>query len=126
MTRKAKPKDLMHEIFPAEKRLARIDKLEIELDNKRATLPLTEYVRAKRALTVRRLQEFRRLERANNWNPMECLDTPLEPLSGPDDIESTHDPDPPGKMRFVHYAIFWIDLALLAWLVCLITPLFKK
>lgn len=123
--RKPREKNLIHEIFPAEKRLAKIDELEIELDRRRGEMPLTEYVRAKRSLTIRRLQEFKRIERANNWNPLEVAD-PGDDLPAP--VDDTPNPEPvtPRSRRYLHYAIFWVDLVLLTMLFCWVMPLLKK
>lgn len=131
MTRQPKPKNLIHEIFPAEKRLARIDSLDIDLERKwrDKEIPLTEYVRAKQALTFKRLQEFRRIERANGWNPGEVEDPP--PSDAPaEDIEELAEPPPdpetPLPRRLLHYAIFWGWLVFLSWLICMIAPILKK
>lgn len=126
-----KPKNIIHEIFPAEKRLARIDQLDIELERRRPELSVPEYMRAKQALTVRRFKEFRRLERANGWNPWEIEEPPESTSTEPPAIDSTPppgDPEPetPLPRRLLHYAIFWGWMVVLSLLICGVSSLFKK
>lgn len=125
MTRK-REKNILYEVFPAEKRLARIDELDLELERKRPSLSVPEYMRAKQALHVRRLQEHRRLERAGRWD----LPEPEPPKDDPEPVAPDPSPPPvpetPRKRRLLHYALFWVDLVALSLLICWLAPYLKK
>jgi hypothetical protein len=71
-------KNLRNELIPAEKRLARIDAIDAELERRLAAkeIGLVEYVGIKQPLTVKRYKEFRLVEKAMGWDRFENLDTP--------------------------------------------------
>lgn len=84
-------KNLIHELIPAEKRLAKIDAIDRELERRWAAkeISLVEYVEIKQPLTVKRFKEFRLVERARGWN-YQNLDTPEKVPIG----EIEPDPEP--------------------------------
>lgn len=85
-------KNLIHELIPAEKRLAKIDEIDLELERRWAAkeISLTEYVETKQPLTVKRFKEFRLVERARGWNRYENLDRPeMVPI-----VEDEPEPEP--------------------------------
>lgn len=127
-------KNLIHELIPAEKRLARIDAIDRELERRLAAqeIDLVEYVAIKQPLTVKRFKEFRLVEKARGWDRFENLDTP-EPVRiasrGPmvdsglfADREQALTPveaDPVAiGQRLLGLGVFVVLVCGLTWLVC--------
>lgn len=117
-------KNLIHELIPAEKRLARIDAIDRELERRFAAkeITLTEYVEVKQPLTVKRLKEFRLVERARGWNHQN-LDTPEKVPIG--EIEETPEPveaDPVAiGQRLLGLGVFVVLVCSLSFVWCWFT-----
>lgn len=114
-------KNLIHELIPAEKRLAKIDDIDQELERRWAAkeISLTEYVSIKQPLTVKRFKEFRLVERARGWN-YQNLDTPEKVPIGviaqdPEPVEA--DPVAIGQ-RLLGLGVFVVLVCGLSWLWC--------
>lgn len=116
-------KNLIHELIPAEKRLAKIDDIDQELERRWAAkeISLTEYVSIKQPLTVKRFKEFRLVERARGWN-YQNLDTPekvpigvIEQDPEPEPVEA--DPVAIGQ-RLLGLGVFVVLVCGLSWLWC--------
>jgi len=114
-------KNLIHELIPAEKRLAKIDAIDRELERRWAAkeISLTEYVEIKQPLTVKRFKEFRLVERARGWN-YQNLDIPEKVPIGeieqdPEPVEA--DPVAIGQ-RLLGLGVFVVLMVALTWVWC--------
>jgi hypothetical protein len=113
-------KNLRHELIPAEKRLARIDAIDRELERRRAAneIDLVEYVAIKQPLTVKRFKEFRLVERAMGWNHYENIDVP-EKVPIVVEPEPTPEPEPVAiGQRLLGLTVVVVLVVVISWVWC--------
>lgn len=116
-------KNLIHELIPAEKRLAKIDAIDVELERRLAAkeIDLVEYVAVKQPLTVKRFKEFRLVEKARGWDRFENLDRPEKvPIAEepePPEIEVEAVPVALGQ-RLLGLGVFVLLVCCLSWVWC--------
>lgn len=115
-------KNLIHELIPAEKRLAKIDEIDKELERRWAAkeISLTEYVETKQPLTVKRFKEFRLVERARGWNRLDDIDVPekvpIEPE--PEALEPVEVEPVAIGQRLLGLGVFVVLMVALTWVWC--------
>src|SRR5579872_4601180 len=115
-----KAKNLIHELIPAEKRLAKIDEIDRELERRLAAqeITLVEYFETKQPLTVKRFKEFRLVARARGWNLSENLDVPevSEALEEPEVLEVLEPAKPvPIRQRLLGFLIVLLMMCAVSW-----------